>query len=203
LLTKRLLIDTSSEYGILAISEESSLLAQRVFFHENGLARSLLAEITTLLQKTGHTLRDLTEIGVGVGPGSYTGTRVGVATARALSFALEIPLRGFCSLIAFLPDRLGHFGCILGAKSGLFYLLQGTKSIGNISIYGASLMTKEELYQAVSSVDFIVAKQGEELAQTDKEHAIFDPDPQNIAWALNAPATFSFEKEAQLIYLHP
>jgi tRNA threonylcarbamoyl adenosine modification protein YeaZ len=199
---KRLLIDTSSEHCIIALAEEKALILQTVFIHKNELARSLLTQIQALIQKVDWSLQDLTEIAIGVGPGSYTGTRAGAATARALAFSLRIPLRGFCSLIAFLPPYMGHFASILAAKSGLFYLAKGEKSAGYISLNFASLITKDELCTALATVDFATARCQKELPCEVKKFFPFHPDPENIIWALQAPLVFPFEKEVQLIYLH-
>lgn len=48
--------------------------------------------ISTLLQETGYTLSDLNAIAISMGPGSYTGLRVGVSAAKGLAYTLQIPL---------------------------------------------------------------------------------------------------------------
>lgn len=54
--------------------------------------------IDRALRESGVVRRELTGIGVGVGPGPFTGLRVGLVTARTLGFVLGIPVRGVCSL---------------------------------------------------------------------------------------------------------
>ena len=54
--------------------------------------------ITQVLARASVTARDLTTIACGVGPGPYTGLRVGLATAVAMGAALDIPVVGMCSL---------------------------------------------------------------------------------------------------------
>lgn len=54
----------------------------------------LLPAILKILKTNKKSLKDITEIKVNLGPGSFTGTRVGVAVANALGFALNIPVNG-------------------------------------------------------------------------------------------------------------
>src|ERR1700722_12351327 len=113
---KNLIIDTSSEYCMLGVAEGGALIKHTLFLHENCLSRSLLPEISTLLDKVELPLKSIAQIAVGTGPGSYTGTRVGVAVAKSLSFGLQIPVVGFCSLLAFLPVESGHFASLKKSK---------------------------------------------------------------------------------------
>lgn len=54
----------------------------------------LLPAILEILKKNKKSIKDITEVKVNPGPGSFTGTRVGVAVANALGFALDIPVNG-------------------------------------------------------------------------------------------------------------
>lgn len=57
-------------------------------------SQALLPMIVRILKKNKQKFSDLTEIRVNPGPGSFTGTRVGVAVANALGFGLSIPVNG-------------------------------------------------------------------------------------------------------------
>jgi len=87
-----LLIDTAQETGTIAISKDGRIL----FSEENKIAKDHAAwlhpAINRLLDKTKKTVRDLDAVSVIAGPGSYTGLRVGMATAKGLCYALKIPL---------------------------------------------------------------------------------------------------------------
>ena len=59
-----------------------------------GQAERLMPLLEEVLAEAGMTWKDLTALGVGIGPGNFTGVRIAVSAARALSFALKIPAIG-------------------------------------------------------------------------------------------------------------
>ena len=63
-------------------------------------ARELLPAVADVLERAGLSYRELDAVGVGVGPGAFTGLRIGVATARALAAAADLELRPVSSLAA-------------------------------------------------------------------------------------------------------
>lgn len=181
-------MDTSSEYCLLAIAKDTRLLASALFLHENRLSHSLVGRIAELVQEADVSLKELQSIAVGVGPGSYTGTRVGVAVAKGLGFGLGIPVRGYCSLLGFLPPGEGTFLCTLPAKSGLIYCLKGHRGEA-ITLQAAELATPERLTELAEGVDPIYAKDCQ-------------PHFDAIVQALEQPCIFPFEETGELIYLH-
>lgn len=96
--------DDSGASGIRVRAQSSSVDARR---HGELLAPS----IRTLVERAGATMADLTHIAVGIGPGPYTGLRVGLATAHALSDALGIECYGVATLdaLAKASRRTGPF----------------------------------------------------------------------------------------------
>lgn len=91
-----LILDTSSSIGYVAISHRGKLSNTKLLAETRHLSKFLLPSIEALWQARFDYLL------LGVGPGSFTGTRVGAVTAKALSYALEIPLISFSSTL--LPD---------------------------------------------------------------------------------------------------
>jgi tRNA threonylcarbamoyladenosine biosynthesis protein TsaB len=102
-------IDTSSPTLALALwSPGSSSLAR--FCEDVGRdhAKRLIPELERLFKSVGAKPADLRSIGVGIGPGSYTGLRVGLATARGLARGAGISTRGVGSLEARAWAGLGE-----------------------------------------------------------------------------------------------
>jgi tRNA threonylcarbamoyladenosine biosynthesis protein TsaB len=103
-----LAIETSSAQGSLALFEGAECL-QEVLFREGHVhGREITARIRDLLDGSGLRSRDLEGLAVSVGPGSYTGIRVGVTAAKTLGFALRIPVAAVSSLEVLAATAAGE-----------------------------------------------------------------------------------------------
>ncbi|HEY5854916.1 MAG TPA: tRNA (adenosine(37)-N6)-threonylcarbamoyltransferase complex dimerization subunit type 1 TsaB [Aldersonia sp.] len=80
------------------------VLASRVHIDARAHAEVLTPQILACLAESGTARADLDAVVVGVGPGPFTGLRVGIATAAAFADALAIPVHGVCSLDAIASD---------------------------------------------------------------------------------------------------
>ncbi len=93
-----LAIDTSTNYASLALADDGALLAElnwRIGRHHN---TQTLDRARWLLAGQGIAVAQLDSIAVALGPGSFNGLRVALATAKALAFALGVPLYGIPTL---------------------------------------------------------------------------------------------------------
>lgn len=91
-------IHTTGEKAIVNLSNEDRLLATATNAEQKEHASFLHIAIKKILQDHDIAINEIKAIGVTAGPGSYTGIRVGLATAKGLCFALKIPLMLFNSL---------------------------------------------------------------------------------------------------------
>lgn len=85
-------IDTSLEEASICISEGEDVIDIRKNQRQTDHAAWIQMAIGDMLRDAGHTMRDLSAVAVTAGPGSYTGLRVGMATAKGICYALGIPL---------------------------------------------------------------------------------------------------------------
>jgi len=93
-----LAFDTATPLVTVALHDGSDVVAERVSERPMKHGEQLAPLIAAVLEDAGIVRQDLTAIGVGAGPGPFTGLRVGLVTALTLAFVLEIPVYAVCSL---------------------------------------------------------------------------------------------------------
>ncbi|HVM17966.1 MAG TPA: tRNA (adenosine(37)-N6)-threonylcarbamoyltransferase complex dimerization subunit type 1 TsaB [Gaiellaceae bacterium] len=86
---------------------------------------TLLEDVDALLRRGGVRDSQLEGLAVGVGPGSFTGLRMGLATARALSFALDLPVAGVSTLAALAAGAPGATPVVDARRREVFALVDG------------------------------------------------------------------------------
>jgi tRNA threonylcarbamoyladenosine biosynthesis protein TsaB len=97
-------LDTATPAVTVALHDGGQPLAQLVTVDAHRHAELLAPAIAKVVADAGASQRDLTGVAVGVGPGPYTGLRVGLVTARVLGAALGIPVYGLCTLDVIAAD---------------------------------------------------------------------------------------------------
>ena len=98
------------------------VLAERLEPMTRGQAERLMPLLHEMLAETGHQWRDLTAIGVGIGPGNFTGVRISVAAARGLALALGIPAVGVDGFAAAAEGIARPVTCALPGLRGAIHL---------------------------------------------------------------------------------
>ena len=93
-----LAFDTATPLVTVALHDGEDVVVELVSERPLQHGEQLAPLIDRALRETGIVRQDLTALGVGVGPGPFTGLRVGLVTARTLGFVLEIPVYGVCTL---------------------------------------------------------------------------------------------------------
>src|SRR5689334_12445776 len=110
-----LAFDTATDVATVAIVRDGEVLGER-----RSRAVTVLADADELLRDAGLSPRDVELLVVGVGPGSFTGTRIGLATARGLGLALDLPVAGVSTLDALAAGAPGAVPVIDARRREVF-----------------------------------------------------------------------------------
>ncbi|MCC5832048.1 MAG: tRNA (adenosine(37)-N6)-threonylcarbamoyltransferase complex dimerization subunit type 1 TsaB [Chlamydiales bacterium] len=185
---KTLIIDTSHERSIVAFADGFDILLNLPL--PIGLQSSsyLFPTIKTGLQKLKLTSADLDAVAVAVGPGSFTGIRVGVSAAKGIAAPRGLPLIGLCSLQGFLMG--GKSAALIDARIGGAYLLTPGGE--------PRLVLESDLPQALEGYDAIIGPNLKRFSFPNQiERA---PDP---AALIKHPLSSERQREGdlELIYL--
>lgn len=124
--TPRLLVlETSGKIGQVALAHGGELGSSRRLDQAQKHARDLAPTIAALLAEAGWKARDLQGIIVSRGPGSYTGLRVGIMSAKTLAYAMNCPLIAidtFDAIAAQVPVDAGEVEVIADAQQDRIYI---------------------------------------------------------------------------------
>jgi tRNA threonylcarbamoyladenosine biosynthesis protein TsaB len=117
-----LAFDTATGVATSALVRDGQVLGERL-----SQARDLLEAVDGLLNEAGAEPRDLGGIVAGIGPGSFTGVRIGLATARGLALALDLPVAGVSTLDALAHGAPGALPVIDARRSEVFVPLRAAR----------------------------------------------------------------------------
>ena len=122
-----LAFDTATDLATSALVADGTVLGERTT-----RPQLLLEDVDALLVDAQRVPRDLTAIVVGTGPGSFTGTRIGLASARGLALSLGIPVAGVSTLTA-----------LAAAAESAFPVIDARR--GEVFVAGPSVVAPEDL----------------------------------------------------------
>ena len=119
-------IDTSGEKGMLVLAHSGIVVSKKTIEDSKKQAALINVLIEQLLSESNIEMKQMQAINVIAGPGSYTGLRIGLATAKGICYALDIPLIMQSKLeILSLQQSKGkdfeNYGCILKAREKEYF----------------------------------------------------------------------------------
>jgi tRNA threonylcarbamoyladenosine biosynthesis protein TsaB len=115
-----LAFDTATTVATSALVDDGEVLGERM-----SRAQTLLEDVDALLRQGGAHPRDLDALAVGIGPGSFTGVRIGLAVARGLALALDVRGAGVSTLDALGAGAPGATPVIDARRKEVFTLVGG------------------------------------------------------------------------------
>jgi tRNA threonylcarbamoyladenosine biosynthesis protein TsaB len=145
-------IETATDICSVALSEGDRLLSLVESDKERSHAALLSTFIRQAVAEAGKELKDLHGLGISKGPGSYTGLRIGVSTAKGLAYALEIPLLASGTLENMANGALTNplvmeLASLHGDKLLLCPLLDARR----MEVYAGFYTTKKEIFREVKA----------------------------------------------------
>jgi len=115
-----LAFDTATAVATSALVDGDEVLGERV-----SRAQTLLEDVDALLRQAGAHPSDLDRLTVGIGPGSFTGVRMGLAVARGLALSLDLPGSGVSTLAALAAGAPGALPVVDAKRREVFTILDG------------------------------------------------------------------------------
>jgi tRNA threonylcarbamoyladenosine biosynthesis protein TsaB len=110
-----LAIETATKLCSVALGRDGELLALREIDSEKlAHAEKVNVFIAEVMEETGFSLNDLDAVAVGIGPGSYTGLRIGLSAAKGLCYALDKPIIGLSTLCTLVSAARQQHGTLEG-----------------------------------------------------------------------------------------
>lgn len=175
-MTLLLAIDTAATLCAACVydAKADAELGRAVHDIGKGHAERLMATIDEALKRAGKAYADLDRIAVSIGPGSFTGVRVGVAAARGLALALKIPAVGVSTLAAIAAEARAAFpgravlSVIDGRRGDLYcaaFAGDGSVEREPAALFVSAALDLAKRHHAVlagSGADMVLAADGDE-----------------------------------------
>jgi tRNA threonylcarbamoyladenosine biosynthesis protein TsaB len=143
-----LAFDTATDVATSALVDGDEVLGERT-----SRAQTLLEDVDALLRQGGAHPRELGALAVGIGPGSFTGVRIGLAAARGLALSLELGGAGVSTLAALAAGAPDALPVIDARRREVFTLVGGAPAVlepADVAVAGATLVGSGAIrYRAV------------------------------------------------------
>ncbi len=186
-----LAIETTTTVCSVALAENNTVLAKKSIDNGYSHAENVTPFIEQLINETGISTKQLSAIAVSQGPGSYTGLRIGISTAKGLCYALDIPLIAVDTLQAMaygvIHQPYDYFVPMIDARRMEVYTAVYDKNLNPIQTVHPEIITGQSFHSFLQQGKTVFFGNGAPKCKDIIEHpnAFFDtqnglPDAQNI-----------------------
>jgi tRNA threonylcarbamoyladenosine biosynthesis protein TsaB len=163
-------LETSTTVCSVSVSGDGKIVAVREQFDAKSHASQLIPFITEVLNESGLKPQDLSAIAVSKGPGSYTGLRIGVSTAKGLGYALKVPIIALDTLFCMASGYLEKYPELLNTPGVLLCpMIDARRMEVYSSVYNTRLQSERGIKAEVIEKDSF-----NELFQNNKVHFFGD-----------------------------
>ncbi|GEP11979.1 tRNA (adenosine(37)-N6)-threonylcarbamoyltransferase complex dimerization subunit type 1 TsaB [Methylobacterium gnaphalii] len=173
-----LAIDTALDAcsACVATDESEALLGEESMTLARGHAEALLPLVERVMARVEGGFESLDRVAVTVGPGSYTGLRVGLSAARAIGLAAKIPVVGVTTLSALLAPQLalqteGLVVAAIDARHGAVYL-QAISATAGVAVPPVRLSVEEALERIAGDRITLVGSGAQALAAAAQDRGV-------------------------------
>lgn len=180
-------IETATPVCSVALSRGAECLVVRELDEPNIHASQLTVLIDQAMADAGVSFADLSAVSVSMGPGSYTGLRIGVSTAKGLCYALDIPLLAVHTLDAMAKGFALHHAKQLGDNVLLAPMIDARRMEVYTAVYNAKIERVVDVAARVIEGDSFAHLTGQDTitlfgSGADKFTALFDADTAVTVW---------------------
>lgn len=186
-------LDTATDVATSGLTADGRTIAETATRGSSRSAQHVLEDVRVLLERASLVPGDIGSIVVGCGPGTFTGLRIGIATARGLGLALGVPVAGVSTLDALLQGDGVDVACIDARRGEVFAAGTGIEP---------QALSPETL-AGLLPVGATVAGDGAVLHRGVFGDAVVPPDdsPLHIPWARHHAALIGSAGPAEPLYL--
>jgi len=185
-----LALETSGAVGSAAVRLPDGTVVERVFPEGTSHGTGLLPACEALLTETGHAVSEVGLVAVSLGPGSFTGLRVGVSAAKGLAFGLGCDLLGVSTLDVLASNAIGL------REGSVVPILDARRGHAHAALYSvgpdAIIRQSEDLVlppdRLTARLEQPVTLLGDGVRRYPDAFADFDDVPPEDAWRARAAA---------------
>ncbi|MEO8794948.1 MAG: tRNA (adenosine(37)-N6)-threonylcarbamoyltransferase complex dimerization subunit type 1 TsaB [Daejeonella sp.] len=211
-----LLLETATPNCSVALAENGVVLAFKELNEQNVHASHITLFVEEVMKDVGKKYSELNAIAISKGPGSYTGLRIGVSTAKGLCFALDIPLIAINTLEAMAAGAVGMmknqdkeliFCPMIDARRMEVYTAQYDSELNEIQPVRAEIIDETTFADLLNSKSVVFFGSGSEKCKplyASHENAIFLELENSAAYmATAANDKFKSENFENVAYFEP